>query len=261
MRQPVLRGLHVLALGLWFGGAAFFNFIAAVPIFESFKKVVNDGPSDRTADETIIPPNDEAGKKGRSRQRSGRRGRRTGLSAILRNASGVRADRAGDRLELVEDEDGRKVHRWRVYLIAAGVLTIAVGWPISEYVSELRLARFSIGRGGCDRCQSRVRAVASREPLTELRDCMSRGSRARSRRAIAGGTPFAQRESRLTRFLLRHAVQRAETPDQIDAVDADNLAVGEQFGERSECNAVRRVVEGRHDHDPVRDVEVRVTCR
>ena len=56
MRQPILRGLHVVALGLWFGGAAFFNFIAAVPIFRSFEQVVHGGPSDRTAGETIIAP-------------------------------------------------------------------------------------------------------------------------------------------------------------------------------------------------------------
>ena len=55
MRQPILRVLHVLALGLWFGGAAFFNFVAAPPIFQSFEKVVNTNPSDRTAYQTIIP--------------------------------------------------------------------------------------------------------------------------------------------------------------------------------------------------------------
>jgi glycerol-3-phosphate acyltransferase PlsY len=35
-----------------------------------------------------------------------------------------------------------KVHRWRVYIIALAVLTVAIGWPISNYVSELRLLRF-----------------------------------------------------------------------------------------------------------------------
>src|SRR5262245_15099005 len=55
MRDTVVRGLHVLALGLWFGGAAFFNFGTATAIFASFERVVNDGPSDRTANVEIIP--------------------------------------------------------------------------------------------------------------------------------------------------------------------------------------------------------------
>src|SRR6185437_15257926 len=56
MRDTIVRGLHILALGLWFGGAAFFNFVAAVPIFESFKEVVANSPSDRTANVDIVPP-------------------------------------------------------------------------------------------------------------------------------------------------------------------------------------------------------------
>jgi hypothetical protein len=36
-----------------------------------------------------------------------------------------------------------KVHRWRVYLIALALVTLAVGWPLSNYVSELRLERYS----------------------------------------------------------------------------------------------------------------------
>src|SRR5205807_5846382 len=55
MRDTVVRCLHVLALGLWFGGAGFFNFVTAPLIFQSFEQVVNAGPSDRTANETIIP--------------------------------------------------------------------------------------------------------------------------------------------------------------------------------------------------------------
>src|SRR5262249_20897425 len=39
-------------------------------------------------------------------------------------------------------EGGRKVHHWRVYLLAVAALTVAVGWPISNYVSDLRLQRF-----------------------------------------------------------------------------------------------------------------------
>jgi len=142
MRQPVLRGLHVLALGLWFGGAAFFNFVAAVPIFESFKQVVNAGPSDRTAYETIIPP--DASQERKDALASALAGSAVGpvfpryfaLQAVCGVIALITA------LSWWNAEGGRKVHRWRVYVIAFALATIAVGWPISDYVSELRLMRF-----------------------------------------------------------------------------------------------------------------------
>jgi hypothetical protein len=40
-----------------------------------------------------------------------------------------------------------KVHRWRVIFIAIAVLTVAIGWPISNHVSELRLLRFAPNQG------------------------------------------------------------------------------------------------------------------
>ena len=56
MCRTTLKVFHVLALGMWFGGAGFFNFFAAPAIFDSFKQVVNSGPSDRTAHQRIIDP-------------------------------------------------------------------------------------------------------------------------------------------------------------------------------------------------------------
>ncbi|MCI0705696.1 MAG: glycerol-3-phosphate 1-O-acyltransferase PlsY [Planctomycetia bacterium] len=142
MRQPVLRGLHVLALGMWFGGAAFFNFVAAVPIFESFKQVVNAGPSDRTANETIIPP--DASQERKDALASALAGSAVGpvfpRYFALQAMCGVIA--LITALSWWNAEGGKKVHRWRVYVIAFALATIAIGWPISDYVSELRLARF-----------------------------------------------------------------------------------------------------------------------
>src|SRR5262249_9763464 len=36
-----------------------------------------------------------------------------------------------------------RVHRWRVYVLWAALLTVVAGWPLSSWVSELRLMRFS----------------------------------------------------------------------------------------------------------------------
>src|SRR5215831_20028603 len=65
----------------------------------------------------------------------------------------------------------------------------------------------------------------------------------------------------LCRLLLCHAVQGAETPDQLRAVDAHDLAIAEELRERSQRDAIVRVVEGRHQDEAVRYIEVRVARR
>ena len=62
-------------------------------------------------------------------------------------------------------------------------------------------------------------------------------ARSRSQQATACVPGRAPASSLVRGFLLRHAVQRAEAPDQIDGVDADHLAVGEQ--RRRACRAPR----------------------
>ncbi|HVL15592.1 MAG TPA: glycerol-3-phosphate 1-O-acyltransferase PlsY [Gemmata sp.] len=143
-RRAWLGGVHVVALGLWFGGAAFFNFAAAPAIFESFKQVVAAGPSDRTAGETIIPA--DAPEERKAALASALAGsavgpvfpRYFGMQAVCGLVALVTA--------LAWWKCG-KVHRVRVILIALGVLTVAAGWPVSNAVSELRLLRFDADAG------------------------------------------------------------------------------------------------------------------
>lgn len=141
MRQTLLRVLHVLALGMWFGGAAFFNFVAAVPIFDSFKQVVNAGPSDRTAYQEIIRP--DAPQKQKDALANALAGSAVGpvfpRYFMMQAVCGV--------IALVTAlswwKEPGKVHRWRVVVIGLAVVTVAIAWPISNYVSELRPMRFS----------------------------------------------------------------------------------------------------------------------
>lgn len=139
-REPFVRGVHLLALGLWFGGAAFFNFGTAVPIFDSFKQVVSAGPGDRTANETIIPA--DASDERKAALANALAGAAVGpvfpryfaLQAVCGALALVTALswwRAG------------RAHRVRAVLIAVAVGAVAVGWPLSNHVSDLRLARFS----------------------------------------------------------------------------------------------------------------------
>jgi acyl-phosphate glycerol 3-phosphate acyltransferase len=140
MRDTVVRGLHVLALGLWFGGAAFFNFGTATAIFASFKEVVSAGPSDRTAGETIIPA--DASDERKAALASALAG--SAVGPVFPRYFGMQI--VCGIVALVTALSWWKlggVHRWRGIIVTAAVVSVAIGWPISEEVSRLRLERFS----------------------------------------------------------------------------------------------------------------------
>ncbi len=140
MRQPVLRSIHVLALGLWFGGAAFFNFGTATAIFASFKEVVNAGPSDRTAHQVIIPA--DAPQEQKNALASALAG--SAVGPVFPRYFAMQA--VCSVIALLTALSWWKlggVHRWRVLVIAFALATVAVAWPISDEVTRLRLLRFN----------------------------------------------------------------------------------------------------------------------
>jgi acyl-phosphate glycerol 3-phosphate acyltransferase len=141
MRQTLLRVLHVLALGFWFGGAGFFNFLAAPPIFASFKQVVQSGPSDRTAYETIIPA--DASRERQDALASALAG--SAVGPVFPRYFAMQAVCGAIALLTASswwNSPGR-IHRWRVVVIGVALATVAIGWPISNEVSALRLQRFA----------------------------------------------------------------------------------------------------------------------
>jgi len=144
MYDTIVRGLHVLALGMWFGGAAFFNFGTALPIFKSFEQVVKDGPSDRTAYQTIIPA--DASEQQKKDLASALAGSAVGpvfpCYFAMQAVCGVVA-----LLTALRWWKMGCVHHWRVIIIAMAVATVAAGWPISEEVSRLRPERFNPDSG------------------------------------------------------------------------------------------------------------------
>ncbi|HEX4612521.1 MAG TPA: acyl-phosphate glycerol 3-phosphate acyltransferase, partial [Urbifossiella sp.] len=42
------------------------------------------------------------------------------------------------------------VHRWRVILVGAAVVCVAGGWPLSDAITQLRLARFDPNKSVSD---------------------------------------------------------------------------------------------------------------
>ncbi|MBA4062187.1 MAG: acyl-phosphate glycerol 3-phosphate acyltransferase [Isosphaera sp.] len=142
-RRAWLRAVHLLALGLWFGGAAFFNFGTAPAIFASFEQVVNDGPSDRTAYQTIFTPGGNEKEDARRQKDLASALAGSAVGPVFPRYFGMQAVCGGVALvtALAWWTLGG-VHRWRVYLVVAGVLAVAVAVPLSNYVSELRVQRF-----------------------------------------------------------------------------------------------------------------------
>ena len=141
MRPILLKGLHLLAVGLWFGSGAFFIFVAATPIFESFRSVVAEQPNHRTANVRIVP---EGTDEGRQKQLA---------SALAGAAVGPLFPRffalsaVCAVVALVTAEGFRRMKRTRVqkvrlWLCGAGAVLVAGGWLLSEYVAQLNAQRF-----------------------------------------------------------------------------------------------------------------------
>lgn len=137
--------LHVLALGMWFGGAGFFNFVAAPAIFASFERVVDGGPSDRTAGRVLIPADATPGeKKALASALAG-----AAVGPVFPRYFGIQAVCGVVALATAWAWRGcGRVHRWRVYVVGLGMVTVLVGWPISESVSGLRLHRYESADAG-----------------------------------------------------------------------------------------------------------------
>ena len=144
MRQPVLRSLHVLALGLWFGGAAFFNFGTAPAIFASFKDVANNGLSDGTRVRRLTPP------KANQEQKNDLASALAGAAVGPVFPAYFAMQTVFGAIALVTALSWWKrggVHRRRVFVIAFALVTVAVAMPISDEVTRLRLLRFSPDAG------------------------------------------------------------------------------------------------------------------
>jgi acyl-phosphate glycerol 3-phosphate acyltransferase len=148
MRRSLVRTIHVLAVGLWFGGAGFFNFVVAPVIFQSFEEVVATSPSDRTA-YVPIKPTDGPLELRADKERNLARALAgaavgpvfpiyfgmqivCGFVAVVTAWSWHRAD------------GGRRVHRVRVWVTAFGFVSVMIGAGLSHTVSQLRVARFDL---------------------------------------------------------------------------------------------------------------------
>jgi acyl-phosphate glycerol 3-phosphate acyltransferase len=141
-REFALRAVHLVALGVWFGGARFFNFLTAPAIFASFKEVVANSPSDRTANVRIVPPGtSDNDKDALANALAG-----SAVGPVFPRYFGMQI--VCGVIALVTALQWWKlgrVHRVRGIIVAAALASVAIGLPISDEVSRLRPLRFATG--------------------------------------------------------------------------------------------------------------------
>ncbi len=134
------RALHLLALSLWLGSSVFFSFLAAPTIFASFRDVAKSPPSDRTAYVNVNEGLDEAKKDQLGNALAG-----AAVGPIFPLFFGLQAICGAIALITAAGwwRQPQKIHRIRAIAIGVALLAVVIGWPISQKVTELRLARFS----------------------------------------------------------------------------------------------------------------------
>jgi acyl phosphate:glycerol-3-phosphate acyltransferase len=139
MWEVLCRTLHVLSLGVWFGSALMFNFIAAPTIFESFKDVVENAPSDRTAYQELAPSSDAEKKKQLASALAG-----SAVGPIFPKFFALQAICATVALfTAFAWRSNGGLGKWRMIVVALACITVAIGWPLSEKVTALRIQRFT----------------------------------------------------------------------------------------------------------------------
>ncbi|HEX3149432.1 MAG TPA: glycerol-3-phosphate 1-O-acyltransferase PlsY [Gemmataceae bacterium] len=142
MLHTLTRAIHVISLGVWFGSAVMFNLIVApTQFFEAFPAVVESAPSDRTANLPLAPGASEDQKKQLATALAG-----SAVGPVFPKFFKLQAVCAALALvtALAWWQRRGRVHRCRVILAALAATTIAVGWPLSNKVSALRVERFDV---------------------------------------------------------------------------------------------------------------------
>jgi len=139
MRETLVRGLHIIALGLWFGSAAFFNLVSAPRIFQSFDAVANAGPSDRTAHVDIAK-----GLDSEERKRLGSALAGAAVGPIFPAYYVLQVGCCGVALATAFSWWKRpgRVNRLRVWILLAAMVVVSVSVPLGMHVSEIRVLRF-----------------------------------------------------------------------------------------------------------------------
>jgi acyl-phosphate glycerol 3-phosphate acyltransferase len=140
--QLIGRTIHVLAVGLWFGSAVFFSFVVALTLFHTLEA---EAALQRQERPLWFPLPVEFDQDPQTRKEQGTRAAGVAISPmfdwyfLLQGVCGLLA--AGTALGWPRLEPKAHVHRTRVVLAIAALVTVVAGWPLERKVSALRTTR------------------------------------------------------------------------------------------------------------------------
>ncbi len=140
--QLLARTIHVLALGLWFGSAVFFTFVVAPSLFASFESAAKLGKDERPIWFPLAEPfgTDPALQKEQGTRAAGYAvGPMFNYYFLLQGICGFAAVLTA--LGWSRAEPGNKAHRLRSLVLMAALVTVVVGWPLEQKVTDLRKER------------------------------------------------------------------------------------------------------------------------
>src|SRR5579884_255026 len=140
--------LHVLALGLWFGTVIFFSFVVGLNLFETFERVAAAPPAER---EVWFPmwnaydgPSPDPTFPEPLRKEQGTRAAGVALGPLFHWYFGIQAVcgvlALATALAWLRIGAGR-VHAYRVRILFAALVMVALGWLVMRYVENVRASR------------------------------------------------------------------------------------------------------------------------
>jgi acyl phosphate:glycerol-3-phosphate acyltransferase len=136
--RHVAKPLHILALAVWCGSAVFFSFIAAPAVFRNFEEIATEPPDQRPS---WLPLRADYDSEQGKRLAGLAVGPLFGPFFQLQFICGVIAVVTAS---CWVTQPGR-VHRLRLTVALAALLSVVVGWLVAGYVSTLRLERYADG--------------------------------------------------------------------------------------------------------------------
>lgn len=148
MRHTFSKLLHVMALGLWFGGSI--AFIAAAPIiFSSFKQAVEEAPSQRTAYFSLGTEDEKAQRVDAGEDPDATLGNALAGTAVGPLFTPFYVTQGVCGLIALTTAIGwclgsrRKVDHLRAWVIGLALVSVGVGYWLAEKVASLRVERYA----------------------------------------------------------------------------------------------------------------------
>jgi acyl-phosphate glycerol 3-phosphate acyltransferase len=135
--STLARTVHVLALGLWFGSAVFFNFVVAPALFQKFEAL---GADPQAIERAWLPLTSDFNKEQGTRLAGVAVSPLFPWYFLLEGVCGLAV--ALTALAWARALPQERIHRIRSLLALLALATVVIGWPLAQHVSALRYARY-----------------------------------------------------------------------------------------------------------------------